>query len=113
MEPSMTIARLAARAVVLALVLLQACSTNMKQTPAALSAQTLATPAVARPPVAAKRPHAIESPNGTRSDEYYWLRDDTRANPEMLGYVNAENSYADAMLAHVKPLEETLYKEIV
>ena len=35
----------------------------------------------------------------TRSDEYYWLRDDTRKNPEMLAYLNAENAYADAVLA--------------
>ena len=36
------------------------------------------------PPVAAVRPHAVESPFGSRQDEYYWLRDDTRTNPEML-----------------------------
>ena len=66
-----------------------------------------------RPPVAATRPHQVVSPAGTRSDDYYWLRDDTRTNPEMLGYLKAENAYADAMLAHTKPLQEQLYKEIV
>ena len=30
------------------------------------------------PPVAAVRPHVVESPHGNRADEYYWLRDDTR-----------------------------------
>ncbi len=103
--------RLAATVLVLSLT---ACSTNMKQTPAALAdLPAAAAPVAALPPVAAKRPHAVISPNGTRVDEYYWLRDDSRANPEMLAYVTAENSYADAMMAHVKPLEETLYKEIV
>jgi hypothetical protein len=42
--------------------------------------------------------------NGTREDEYYWLRDDKRENTEMLAYVKAENAYADAVLAHTKPL---------
>ena len=48
-----------------------------------------------------------------RTDEYYWLRDDKRENPEMLAYVTAENAYADAMLAHIKPLETKVYNEIV
>ena len=66
-----------------------------------------------RPPVAAARPHEIVSPAGTRQDDYYWLRDDTRTNPEMLGYLKAENTYADATLAHTKPLQEKLFQEIV
>lgn len=66
-----------------------------------------------QPPVAAKKPFQVTSPHGARDDEYYWLRDDTRKNAEMLAYLNAENAYADAVLAPLKPLEETLYKEIV
>ena len=31
----------------------------------------------------------------------------------MLAYVKAENAYADAMLAHIKPLEDKVYKEII
>ena len=65
------------------------------------------------PPVAAIKPFAIESPNGSRIDDYYWLRDDTRSNPEVLAYLAAENAYKDAMLAHVEPLEDKLYDEIV
>jgi len=65
------------------------------------------------PPIAAARPHIVESPQGARTDDYYWLRDDTRSNKEMLAYLHAENAYADAMLAHTKPLQETIYNEIV
>lgn len=65
------------------------------------------------PPIAAKKPFMVASPNGAREDDYYWLRDDTRKNPEMLGYLKAENAYADAMLAKTKPLADTLYGEIV
>jgi oligopeptidase B len=85
---------------------------------AALLLTTAATPVLAQtapvPPKAATKPHAIKAPFGaTRNDEYYWLRDDTRKNPEMLAYLNAENAYADAMLAPDKPLIDTIYQEIV
>ena len=73
--------------------------------------QDLAQPAV--PPVAAKKPHVIASPNGDRQDDYYWLRDDTRKDPEMLALLKAENAYADAMLARSKRLADRLYGEIV
>ncbi len=70
-------------------------------------------PALPRPPAAARKPHLVPSPHGFREDEYYWLRDDKRENPEMLAYLNAENAYADAALAHVKPLQEKVYQEII
>jgi oligopeptidase B len=66
------------------------------------------------PPDVAQKPHTVTAPHGaTRADEYYWLRDDTRENPEMLAYLEAENAYTDAVMAPLKPLQETLYKEIV
>ena len=69
---------------------------------------------VATAPDAAKKPHEVKAPFGaTRNDDYYWLRDDDRKNPEMLAYLNAENAYADAVLAPTKPLQEKLYNEIV
>jgi len=65
------------------------------------------------PPVAAARPHTVTSPNGDRVDVYFWLRDDSRTRPDVLGYLEAENAYAVARLAPIKPLEEAIYKEIV
>ncbi|QNP39665.1 S9 family peptidase [Lysobacter solisilvae (ex Woo and Kim 2020)] len=66
------------------------------------------------PPDAAKKPHAVKAPHGaTRNDDYYWLRDDTRQNPEMLAYLNAENAYADAVMQPLRPLQDKLYGEIV
>ena len=75
------------------------------------AASGLAAPADA--PVAAKHFYSVPSPNGAREDDYYWLRDDTRKNPEMLAYLKAENAYADAALAPTKPLQDKLYEEIV
>ena len=66
-----------------------------------------------KPPTVAKKPFMVTSPNDARADDYYWLRDDTRKNPDMLAYLAAENSYADAVLAKSKPLADKLYGEIV
>lgn len=77
------------------------------------TASTLAATA-ATPPDAAKKPHVVKAPHGAqRNDEYYWLRDDSRKNTDMLAYLNAENAYADAVMAPLKPLENALYEEIV
>jgi oligopeptidase B len=82
---------------------------------ALFSTSTLAMAQTPTPPVAAKKPFAVKGPEGVppRNDEYYWLRDDTRKNPEMLAHLNAENAYADAVLAPTKPLQDTIYNEIV
>ncbi len=57
--------------------------------PAAAQAQT--------PPVAAKKPFLVTGPTGVppRNDDYYWLRDDTRKNLEMLANLTANG---DAIL---------------
>ncbi|MGQ0587329.1 MAG: S9 family peptidase [Gammaproteobacteria bacterium] len=65
------------------------------------------------PPVAARKPFEVASPNGTRSDPYYWLRDDTRKSPEVLAHLAAENAYTDAVLAPTRALQQELYDEIV
>jgi oligopeptidase B len=66
------------------------------------------------PPDVEKRPHVVRAPFGaTREDEYYWLRDDTRTEPGMLAYLQAENAYADALMSPLKPLQDALYAEIV
>ena len=64
------------------------------------------------PPVAAQKPYMVKGPL-ERNDPYYWLRDDTRKNPDMLAYLKAENAYADAVLAPTKPLQDKLFKEII
>jgi len=70
-------------------------------------------PAGPRPPVASVHPFEVQSANGVRIDNYYWLRDDTRTRPEVLNYLKAENAYYAQMTAHTKGLEETLYNEII
>ena len=79
-----------------------------------LLAVTASAAEMPQPPTVAKKPHEVTAPFGaTRSDPYYWLRDDTRKNEEMLAYLKAENAYADALLAPTKPLADKIYDEIV
>ena len=72
-----------------------------------------ATAAPVLPPVAVLKPYVVESPNGTRQDPYYWLRDDTRKQPEMLAHLTAENAYFQAQSAAYSGLTEKLYNELV
>ena len=73
------------------------------------SAEAAAAPV---PPIAARKPYAVTSPNGSRNDDYYWLRDDTRQSGEVLNYLQAENAYRDAMLAPTRGLQQRLYEEL-
>ncbi len=63
------------------------------------------------PPVAKSETKELEIHGHTRIDDYYWLRD--RDDPEVIAYLEAENEYADRVLAHTRPLQEELYEEIV
>src|SRR5712672_135476 len=65
-----------------------------------------------RPPSAERRPYVVKSPSGDRQDLYYWLRDDTRKRPDVIGYLEAENGYTRAILDPVKPLEDKLLAEL-
>jgi oligopeptidase B len=89
---------------ILLLAFLAGCSTEPAMT------TPVAAPAA---PVAEQRPHQVESPNGARADEYYWLRDDSRKDPAVLAHLGAELAYKDAMFAPAKPLEDRIYGEIL
>jgi oligopeptidase B len=67
---------------------------------------------IASPPVAAIKPYQVTSPNGARTDNYYWLRDDKREAPEMLAYLSTENTWYEQYAQRYKPLEEKLFGEI-
>jgi oligopeptidase B len=62
------------------------------------------------PPMATARPHELNMHGHTRIDPYYWLNE--RENPEVISYLEAENAYAKAVLAHTEPLQEQLFSEI-
>ena len=61
------------------------------------------------PPIAAAAPHELELHGDVRVDNYYWLNQ--REDPEVLAYLEAENEYTDALMAHTNKLQETLVDE--
>lgn len=63
------------------------------------------------PPVAKRIPVESTLHGERRVDDYAYFRD--REHPETIPYLDAENAYTDAMLAHTKELENRLYGEIV
>lgn len=63
-------------------------------------------------PIAKKVPHKMVIHNHTRVDDYYWMRDDSRKNPEVLAHLAAENEYTKAQLQHTEAMQEKIFQEI-
>jgi oligopeptidase B len=63
------------------------------------------------PPVAKKRPVVTTLHGERRVDDYAYFRD--RNDPETIPYLEAENAYTEAMMAHTKELQERLYTEML
>jgi len=61
-------------------------------------------------PKAARKPVELNMHGHMRTDDYHWLNE--RENPDVLRYLEAENSYKDAMLAPTKELQEQLFNEM-
>ena len=79
--------------------------------PSVALAQAPATSATAlTPPVAAVRPQRFDEHGNVRIDPYYWLKD--RNNPEVIKYLEDENAYTKAVMAHTEALQERLYEEL-
>lgn len=65
------------------------------------------------PPYAEKRPHPLSLHGDTRMDNYYWLRDDKREDPQVLDYLTRENTYGEIMMADHEALRHQLFTEMV
>jgi oligopeptidase B len=63
-----------------------------------------------QPPVAKVVSKELQKHGHVRVDNYYWLNE--RENPEVIEYLEAENEYADAVMAHAKNFEDALFEEI-
>jgi oligopeptidase B len=64
-----------------------------------------------KPPKADVIPKRLEQFGHVRVDNYYWLKE--RTDPKVTAYLDAENAYTDAFMAHTKTLQKALYDEIV
>lgn len=64
-------------------------------------------------PVAKKVPYEMSAHGVTRRDNYYWMRDDSRTDKEILAHLEQENSYLETVLAPLKETRKALYEELV
>lgn len=64
----------------------------------------------AQPPVAAKRNKSLTIHNDQRNDSYYWLSE--REDPEVITYLNEENTYTEKVLAPLKEFRSKLFDEM-
>ena len=62
--------------------------------------------------MADKRPHEMTLHGQTRVDDYFWLRDDTRKDPDVLAYLEKENSYFDEVMKPNEALQAAMFKEM-
>ena len=65
----------------------------------------------AAPPVAERRTHVDTLHGDVRRDDYFWLRH--KSDPAVRAYLEAENAYAESVLAPLAPLREKLYNEML
>jgi oligopeptidase B len=64
------------------------------------------------PPVAPRRPHELTHHGHTRVDPWFWLRDEERTDPEVLGLLEAENAFVADALAHTAERQAELFAEM-
>ena len=96
-------------------------------TASALRIQMLSTATTARaPPVAKRVPHTVKfgrvagenrGPNPMEpvelQDDYFWIRDDTRKDEEILGLLRDENEYTQGKTEHLEAFRGSLYDEML
>lgn len=63
------------------------------------------------PPRPRRVPHDTTIHGLTLTDDYFWLRQ--KESPDVIAHLEAENAYTEAVMAPLKTLEETLYKELL
>ncbi|MET0276829.1 MAG: S9 family peptidase [Pseudorhodoplanes sp.] len=68
-----------------------------------------------RPPIARRVPHSLTRHGETIEDPYAWLRDPRYpevTEPEVIGYLEAENAYFEDAMKPLRPLVETIFTEM-
>ncbi len=88
-----------------------AVATWMPPAPVAAEDRNPNPPAATTPPVAKKIHTENHINGGNLVDDYRWLRD--KPNPEVAKYLEAENTYTDAIMKPTEALQKTLYGEML
>jgi oligopeptidase B len=79
--------------------------------PLVVSPATVRTPVALRAPVPPPRPRLSVVHGRALVDEYAWLRE--KDEPAVRGHLEAENAYAESVLAVTRALQQTLYAEML
>ena len=66
-----------------------------------------------KPPIAKKIPYETSIHDTILVDNYHWMKDKSRTDPEVIAHIKKENAYTDSVLFNTKELQEQLYQEIV
>ncbi len=64
-------------------------------------------------PTPKKIPKELVSHGDTRIDNYYWLRDDSRSNKEVISYLEKENKYTEDWFSKRKDYKTEIFNEMV
>ncbi len=62
------------------------------------------------PPVAKQIPHEMTIHGHTRVDPYFWMKE--RENPDVTAYLDAENDFLQASMAHTVTFQDRLFEEM-
>src|SRR5215470_15820008 len=86
-------------------------ATPPRPTPQAAVAAAPGVPPRPTPPVARVDHTVVRQQGDERVDDYAWLR--KKKDPEVEGYLRAENAYADEVMAAAGARRDALYRELV
>ncbi|HWN11006.1 MAG TPA: S9 family peptidase [Pyrinomonadaceae bacterium] len=64
-----------------------------------------------KPPMAEKKTRTIKIHGETIVDDFFWLRE--KSNPQVISYLESENTHTDAAMKATAALQEKLYNEMV
>ena len=64
------------------------------------------------PPNPKKVPYELEAHGDKRIDNYYWMRDDTRSDPELISYLESENEYFKKWADSKVDYQSEIYNEL-
>ena len=64
------------------------------------------------PPNPKKIPYELEAHGDKRIDNYYWMRDDTRSDPELISYLESENEYFKKWSDSKVDYQSEIYNEL-
>ena len=60
-----------------------------------------------------KIPYELNQHGDQRIDNYYWMRDDSRSNNEIIAYLESENNFADGWFSKEKDYKTSIVSELM